>query len=98
MTVVGVLFFLSIPRDRITVASYGDEGIRKQIGGAETVPEMQEMPIRYPSRIKRRSKIQAPMMSFRRNSFPSGDVNRGRSRSVTTILRCAVTFSFLTGL
>jgi hypothetical protein len=37
----GGLFFVSIARDRITVASYDDEGIRKRVEAwAESVPEL----------------------------------------------------------
>ena len=37
----GGLFFVSVARDRITVASYNDDGIRKRVEAwAETVPEL----------------------------------------------------------
>jgi hypothetical protein len=37
----GGLFFVSVARDRITVASYDDEGIRKRVEAwAESVPEL----------------------------------------------------------
>jgi len=72
-------------------------------------PGIHSVKFRYPPRSVQKGDLHAeieigngvyapPEISFSRNSFPSGVVNSGRSRSTTTALRVATTLFFVFGL